>query len=592
MGGSVALLIESKETKRKPELRVVVFGKSTAVDLPGISLAHTRATDTEALRIHGLMYTPSYTAAILWWPRDRRIGVIRQTHSLEEAADLLEAERQVDAALALLLDLEDQSKSRSLIECYARELLRNEKHEEALAYLSGADFSFLELVGLFNETLSNSTRPAAIASFWADAMVSARRRGAAAVDPDRKADETLFGLLCMSDKRIDRVAALLRARNGVSIDFGENTLSKSELSPNFSPESREEGMIELLRSNGDHDRALCVIEQSLFIPKPWKRALSYIENVSDENTISKHLALLTQTQDADMAMVVRALVNSQLTAGSKLAVAKEQDSEFTALYINELWNQGECVKLDREMQNLFVHSLDRTLQSIDDSANQKPDKDLKCEAYTNMFASLLDSGLDDPEFAVEKIPNQLWDKRARLLLGLRRYGEVAKVFVEHCANEEMILSFGASLEPSESSELVTSVVEEYLAKCTDDPSNALNAVNLLGGALSGEANIAEALQGADDSLQIAVLHRFLVAGMSITTGRIKAAQSHAALLKAEQLILQNKLFRERAASVSLSPSSSCSICDRRIGDSVFASYHDGSKVHYACYMNTSTETAN
>mmetsp|Transcript_11209 Transcript_11209/g.46800 ORF Transcript_11209/g.46800 Transcript_11209/m.46800 type:complete len:749 (-) Transcript_11209:1945-4191(-) len=419
MGGSVALLMESKENNIKPELRVVVFGKSAAVDLPGISLPHAGVTDSESFRIHGLTYSPSFTAAIIWWPQDRRIGVIRQTRSLEEAADLLEAERQVDAALALLLDVEDQSKSRALIECYARELLRNGKDEEALTYLSGADFSFLELVGLFNETLPDSTRQVAIASFWADAMVSARRRGAAAVDPDRNADETLFALLCMSDTRISRVAALLRARNAVSLDFGENTLRSSELSPNFSPESREEGMIELLRSSGEHDRALSVIEQSPFIPKPWKQALSYMENVGDETTISKHLARLTRTQDTDLALVVRSLANSQLTAGSKLAVAKEQESEFTVLYINELWNQGERVKLDREMQNLFVHSLDRTLQSIDDPASQKQDKDLRREAYTNIFASLLDSGLDDPEFAVERIPDQLWEKRARLLLELR-----------------------------------------------------------------------------------------------------------------------------------------------------------------------------
>mmetsp|Transcript_11209 Transcript_11209/g.46805 ORF Transcript_11209/g.46805 Transcript_11209/m.46805 type:complete len:142 (-) Transcript_11209:1586-2011(-) len=128
-------------------------------------------------------------------------------------------------------------------------------------------------------------------------------------------------------------------------------------------------------------------------------------------------------------------------------------------------------------------------------------------------------------------------------------------------------------------------------QCKDDPSNALTAANLLGGGLRGEADIAEALQGADDSLQIGALQRFLVGGMSITSGRVQTAQSHAALLKAELLILQDELFRERSASVSLSPSSSCSICDRRIGDSVFASYNDGSKVHYACYMNASSETA-
>ncbi len=63
------------------------------------------------------------------------------------------------------------------------------------------------------------------------------------------------------------------------------------------------------------------------------------------------------------------------------------------------------------------------------------------------------------------------------------------------------------------------------------------------------------------------------------------------LLKSEHLQVQEQLIHYSSRRVHINQDTMCPVCHKRIGNSVFASYPNGTVVHYSCKDRASAATA-
>lgn len=614
-------------------LDVLAAGSGVAVLLQSLNL--------EALRrrvrvpaghwvLQGVQEIAGTVVGVVRFVKSTRFALIRTTTKREAAVDKLISGGELKLALALTTtSKKDELISRELREKLARVALLKGQHGEALEYLRQAGYSPQEILSIRTEVVPDSWRLQENVTAWADLLFRSRQRGAAAKEPNETTDAAVLEALCLADHDEQRIISLLSSRHAISTLRGEELIAFSEKRGHLTAEAREHALIELFRTTGEHDRALELIENSTFIPNRWDRAAAYLCEVDDVDVVLNHLALLLKTGKtaADTQTAVDVLIEAPIPTSTKHHFAETQRSDFLVLYAESALSSDvqDRATIQNALVKVLCDELDKLNQlnqlnqrrpgnlpsaagstsfpkeskeieeqdgSVDPPPPLSPTLSLSAATLREKICEALEPTVEDPNFVLAHLPDELSEQRAKMLGALGRHDEAIRILAMEAEDATAAERYCQSFHEDRPGAAMTSLVRAYLQSSAERPDSVRRAAALLATRGAELVNIADTLNGVDESTPLSTLHEYIRTAISVATAKARATKAHHALLKSESFRRRDYLLRLRGKSISVGPESTCTVCRRRIGDSVFAAYNNGSLVHYACFRSTRSNSDN
>jgi len=584
---------DRKRSDGNPCITVAAASGGIGRTLQSFSLAgKARSLGRGALPTKGWKFEPSTdveVAAVVRWPGTSWVALLRKRCSLSHAIGTLEQEGKLELALSLAVDGPDVDGRRRIYEQLARKALRAGKHAEALSYVRRGDYSVEWLLRLRDEEAPETWSRQENVSPWAATLYDLRRYGAAASDPNGRVDMAVLEALCLSEHTSERIVDLFRGRHAVDADQGEALLRSEAHTVHLPPSERERALVELARSCGRHDSALRLIEASELSDAPWRTAADYIAQVDDEAVIRQHLPKILAHVQEDGELLQRAvgaLAESRLAPTAKIEVAASQDPRFAAAYAEA--TLANTVVDRRRAQNVLIRAICQLLRrgraaSGDGGGDEGQMERQALDSYRAKLDEQLSGAVEDPAQVLQWLPDELWEKQAELLGSLGRHEEATSIIATKGGDAAAAERYCSSLKEEDRGPALTALVRTYLEMGSSRPELVSRAARVLGSRGGSGVDVASVLKSVDSESMLGDLREFLLTAVSLATASARAARAHRALLKSEVLRQRAELLQLRSRSISVTSDLSCSVCSRRIGDSVFAAYNDGSLVHYACY---------
>lgn len=455
------------------------------------------------------------------------------------------------------------------------------------------------------------------ATLWADFLFRLRRR----IMRPSQADVDVLETLCCADESAVRVKALLSVNHDISLSAGEGLITSRECV--MREEERVEALVALYTSLSEHGKALLLLENTE-LSNSFNGVIGYLSNsmrasddidvyfshlkwvahratneaqgrtklnelvystVSDgdedlETIISRLMEVLVEEAD-DLALEIMenlapVLVGDSNKKGKGKRTGKEEESQLKvsadATAAGMLAGMAKSITLQKRpvfesLRNLFN---DRILHNIDASY----------QTYTLLQA------LQSPRYQALG----LHEEQAYLFGQQGRHEAAAdELAAEKSLTADVALTRLTRMLPAaDKPGAPESLVSAYLRVSAQGRAmrirDAAELVRCAGGTIEIDKVIQES-RCEDDALTLSDMWPLLKEALVSGNDRLHIAECLKAMRKNEVARMREEVLTRRRRFVIVGHDRACTLCTRRIGDSVFAAYPDGSIAHLACHMS-------
>lgn len=600
-----------------------------------IPIVMTNAQSKPLLGVKIVASRYDHVLATAFWPNGS-VVTIEIVDDLATMTEQMEAEQQFRYALALV-PAENTDRMIALRRLLASEARELDWHDAAMHHLQvvvnlsmrmeGIDQVDLvtEAVELRGSKDSSWYSDIVTATMWADFLFRLRRR---VMRPCAK-DVDILETLCRADESAARVKSLFSVKHDIALNAGESLITSADCM--LREEERVEALVALYTSLSEHGKALLLLENSE-LTNSYDGVVGYLSNsmraCDNVEVFFAHLKWTAHrvSEEAQGRVKVEQLVDD--------VVADAEDSDVVMGRLMEV--------LVEEMDDLAIDTADAiapvesSVKSDGASNGQGIEKGCKggmsdfsgkeIRVSADVAAAAILAGMSkanslQKQDVFDKL-RELFNSRIlqsteasyhafTLLQGLQaeRYKALGlheeQAFLlgqqgrhEAAADElasERGLGAGSALTrltrmlpASDKGCAAEWLVSAYVRVSGQGRAmrikDASEVVRCAGGSIEIEKVLLDGRCG-DEDLRMADMWPFLKEAVVSGNERLRIAELLRALRKCEVARLREEVLSRRRRFVVVGHERACCLCTRRIGDSVFAAYPDGSIAHLACHMS-------
>ncbi|CDF33428.1 unnamed protein product [Chondrus crispus] len=562
--------------------------------------------------------------AAVYWPNGR-VVVVELTDDLESLIEQKEAEGELRLALALV-PADQVDRMIALRRMLAKEARQEEWHDAAVHHMQNVVNLVVRREGINQVDLITEAvelrgprnggwhKDKDIATLWADFLFRLRRR----IMRPSLADIDVLETLCYADESAARIKALMAVDHAVGLHTGETLITRKECA--LREEERVEALVALYTSLGEHGKALLLIKNSdkqntfngvagylsdgmrasddpdsFFSNLKWlahrsreerygrdelrKLIVKVVHDCQDSETLLRRVfEVLVEEVEELVDMVVRELSKACCDEGNEGPEEKKCGTEAEETASADVLASAMLAGMVRasmlEKRNVF----DRLRALFGTSILHRPDQSY--HSYTLLQA------LQTTENKALGLHEEL-----AFLLGRQGRHEAAadELAAEpNLAPDEALARLTRMLSVLDKPSASDSLVAAYLrVSCEGRAMRIQDASKVLrcgGGHLEIEKLLLDG-RCSDNSLTVSEMRPFLQAALESGNERLRLADIFRASRKSEVRRLREEVLTRRRRFVLIGHDRACTLCTRRIGNSVLAAYPDGSVAHLACHMS-------
>lgn len=562
--------------------------------------------------------------AAAYWPSGR-VVMIELVDELESLIEKKESENQLRLALALV-PADQVDRMIALRRLLAAEARQEEWHDAAIHHMQNVvNLSVkrerIDQVDLVAEAIElRGPRDGGwetdrdTATMWADFLFRLRRR----IMRPSSADVDVLETLCRADESATRIKSLLSVKHDIPLHTGETLIASKDCS--LREEERVDALVALYTSLAEHGKALLLLENS-DKTNSFDGVVGYLSGgmraSEDPDAYFSHLKWLAhQSKEGGkgndklrkvVLNVIQDCRDSEELLGRLFEVLVEEADDLVNVVVDEVVEAPQEEKKDlllKEANGVAANEVVSAdvLASALLAGMAKADMLKKRELFDNLrylFGSRI-LHRPDPSFhsytllqALQTTENKALGLHEELafLLGQQGRHEAAAdelAAESSLAPEEALSRLTRMLPASDKQSAADSLVAAYLrVSCQRRAMRVQDASNVIrcgGGNLEIEKLLLDG-RCSDDSLTLSEMRPLLQAALESGNERLRLAEMFRALRKSEVRRLREEVLSRRRRFVLIGHDRACTLCTRRIGDSVFAAYPDGSVAHLACHMS-------
>lgn len=556
--------------------------------------------------------------ATAFWPSGRAMAI-----ELVDNLDALIEQREVEKELRLALALVPSDQIDRMIglrRMLAIEARAEEWHDAAIIHMQsvfnlsvkreGVDQLDLiaEAVELRGPRNSGWQTDAVTATLWADFLFRLRRR----VMQPSAADVDVLETLCRADESSTRVKAILSVKHDIPLNTGESVIASSQSV--LREEERVEALVALYTSLSEHGKALLLIENSE-VTHSFDGVVGYLcdsmRPSDDPDVYFAHLKWLAHRSheeaqgrlklDQVIANIGTDARNSPTLLGQTFEVlVEEAEDQIEAVIENISSSESQSSNVESAATTDSVSG--DALASALLAGMAKADELGKRNVFSRLRALFGSRVLHDPQASYHsytllqalqtpKIKALGLHEESAFLLGRQgRHEAAADELASERAlpAEEALRRLTKMLPASDRSSAADSLAAAYLRVSSQGSTNRISDASELLRCGAGNMEIEKLLldgRCSDDALSLSDMRPLLQAALVSGNERLRTAEIVRALRKSEVRRVREEVFSLRRRCVVVGHDRACALCTRRLGDSVFSSYPDGSVAHLACHMS-------
>lgn len=563
---------------------------------------------------------------LLYWPSGKVVR-IELSDNLETLIEQREAEKELRLALALVPanQVERMIRLRRQLAAEARE---QEWHDAAIHHMEvvvnlsvkreGVDQVDLvaEAVDLRGTENNGWQADAVTATMWADFLFRLRRR----IMRPSSADVDVLESLCSADEFATRIKALFSVKHDVPLTSGESLITSTQCL--LREDERVEALVSFYTSLSEHGKALLLLENS-DSAKSFDRVVGYLSKSmkpnDDQEVFFSHLKWLAQRADTEShgnekleALVREAIdecADSSENIGLVFNVLVEDAEDLIETLLNDICGPASAEE-DDVLDEKETDSLEKETGSVSASvlasallsAMAKADSLEKRKLFENI-RSLFGSRIlyrRDAEYqsstllqALQTPQNKALGLHEELAFLLGRQGRHEAAADELAAEknllpEEALYRLSRMLPASDRPSAREFLIAAYLRVSSQGRALRIKDASKVLQSGAGFLDVEKLLldgRCSNDSLSLSEMQPMLEAALVSGSERLRTAEIVRALRKSEVRRMREEVLARRRRSVVVGHDRACTLCTRRIGDSVFAAYPGGSVAHLACHMS-------
>lgn len=579
--------------------------------------------------------------ATAYWP-DGKVITVELVDDLSILSEKMEVAGDLRLALALV-PADHIDRMIELRRALAKEARQQDWHDAAMQHfqvvinltmrLEGMDHVDLvaEAIKLRGARKTSWEVDLVTTTLWADFLFRLRRRVMRPSDADVDVLETL----CRADESATRVKLLLGVKHGVPLHAGEALITANECT--LREEERGDALVALYTSLEEHGKALVLIENSNMV-NSFDGVVSYLSTsmraVDDTNVFFEHLKWVAHRESTEaqgrvkLERLIREVIldveGSEEVMGRLMEVLVEEVDELALRVIEEITTlpstetsrSGSVSIADVTSRFLLLPSPGE--QSDSDSRKELISADLASFALLSGMAKAKALQKNDLFEWFRKILNDrilhsneacyhpltllgmlqtqkfrilgLHEEQAFLLGQQGRHEAAADELAAEggLSADEALGRLQRMLPVRDKASAGEALATAYVRVSAEGRANRIiDAANVVRSA-AGMIEMERLLQDArcrDDDLNLKDMWPLLKEGLITSLERARLAEVVRAMRRSEVWRLREQVIRRRRRFVIVSHDRACTLCTRRIGDSVFAVYPDGTIAHLACHMS-------
>ena len=543
---------------------------------------------------------------------------------LERLIDMKEAEKNLRFALALVPANQIERMIRLRREL-AQEARLQEWHDAAIYHMEavvnlsikreGVDQVDLvaEAVDLRGKDNKGWCADEVMATMWSDFLFRLRRR---IMRPSR-ADVDVLETLCRSEVFATRIKSLFSVKHDVSLSAGEALITSPQCV--LLEEERMEALVSLYTSLSEHGKALLLLENS-DSDKSFDRVVAYLSKsmkpMDDQSVFFTHLKWLAHRAKGEahgsekletlVKHVVRECADSTEVVGRVFNVLVEDCEELIQPMLDDICampdedTTGEQV--DRSMtETQEVVSADVLALALL-SGMAKADSLEKREVFEHIrtqFGTRILHRHDATYHsytllqALQSSQNKALGLHEEVAFLLGRQGRHEAAADELAAEtnlpaDEALARLSRMLPASDRAAAAELLIGAYLRVSAQGRAMRVGDASEILKSGAGHLDVEKVLlegRVSDDSLSVQQMQGFLEAALVVGSERLRRSEMVRAVRKSEVRRMREEVLVRRRRYVMIGHDRACTLCTRRIGDSVFAAYPGGSVAHLACHMS-------
>lgn len=578
--------------------------------------------------------------ATAYWP-DGKIVTVELVDDLTVLSEKMENEKNLRLALALV-PADRIDRMIELRRALAKEARDQDWHDAAMQHfqvvinltmrLEGVDHVDLmsEAIQLRGARDTSWEDDLVTTTLWADFLFRLRRR----VMCPSNADVDVLETLCRADESATRVKLLLAVKHDVPLHAGESLITANECT--LREEERADALVALYTSLGEHGKALVLIENSN-MRNSFDGVVNYLSSsiraVDDVGVFFEHLKWVAHRVPNEaqgrskLERLVREVIvdseGSEVVMGRLMEVLVEEADELALRLIEEITtlpptetsHSGNISITDVTSRFLLAPSSGE--QQDQDSGKELISADLASFALLSGMAKAKALQKNELfEFLRKLLNDRILHSNeacyhALTLLGMlqTRQFQILGLHEEQAfllgqqgrheaAADELAAERGLSADEalgrlqrmlpardkaSAGEALATAYVRVSAEGRAKRIVDAANVVRSAAGIIELERLLQDARCDGND-LSLEDMWPLLKEGLITSVERAHFAEVVRAMRRSEVWRLREQVIRRRRRFVIVSHDRACTLCTRRIGDSVFAVYPDGTIAHLACHM--------
>lgn len=463
------------------------------------------------------------------------------------------------------------------------------------------------------------------ATMWADFLYRLRRRIMRPCANDVDVLETL----CYADESADRVTALFSVKHDIALNAGETLITSVDCM--LREEQRVEALVALYTSLAEHGKALLLLENSE-LTNSYDGVIGYLSSSmragDDMDVFFVHLKWVANRASEEaqgrpkLEHLVRDIVSdaedSEVVMGGLIDVLVEEVDDLALQTVDEIAPAGgsadnsdgalEGQSSDVEVADHGRKGSKRSVVPGDIAASamlagmSKADALQKRNVFDRLRELFNTRILHNTEASyhaftllqalqAERYKTLGLHEEQAFLLGQQGRHEAAadELAAElSLAPDEALARLTRMLPVADKATAAESLVSAYLRVSAQGRAmrvkDAAELVRCAAGGIDIEKVLLDGRVG-DTDLSMGEVWPFLKESIISGNERLRIAELLRALRKCEVTRLREEVLARRRRFVVVGHDRACSLCTRRIGDSVFAAYPDGSIAHLACHMS-------
>jgi len=174
----------------------------------------------------------------------------------------------------------------------------------------------------------------------------------------------------------------------------------------------------------------------------------------------------------------------------------------------------------------------------------------------------------------------LFEEKAILLSRIGQHEDALDIYVHKLKDNNMAENYcikNYNPDKEKNRDVFLNLIHVFLK----EPANVKAALSLLD-KHSSKIDLAQALNYLPHTTPISDLFKIFELVLRDHSATRRNNQVVRSLLKSENIQVQEDLVKSRARMIKIGDDRVCQVCNKRLGNSVFANYPNGTTVHYIC----------